>query len=470
MIIDGTVIADDTRDIFLTARSIFIRSGNVTAGTSTKPFEHKYTIQINNTKQDHGWFIDEIVAGNKYLVVSGSLNLYGNAPETVKTFLTKSASANDDKIFVKSSSEWAIGDTLGISPSYGNYAEYEQVTITAINIDEGSVSISPPLQFNHYGSDGPLTAGSYGKIDVNTYVAHLNRNIKIIPGPDVGWGVNVLVYGYLDQDNVRRDGSVRLSGIQIQDGGQYDTTSSALQFLNVQDYSSLVEKTSFINCKAWCINVDTVKNVTITNNVFYNAWVFGIRALSMVNFEFTDNLLIGVTARPTVPYPGELVACFASYNYVNPADIVKVSNNLCLGSQGHGFAVPHIRCSELQTNPFRDNTVGSAHIGYIFNNIETPDGCKGFSYAKAYACQIGQICGPSGSTSIHFDNFIMVDNQRGVTLKMGGSEGKTNHTGLFTNSYVSAVSRPTCAECYGAGAIKCSNSIGVRGFSATANG
>jgi hypothetical protein len=50
MIIDGTVIADDTRDIFLTARSIFIRSGNVTAGTSTKPFEHKYTIQINNTK------------------------------------------------------------------------------------------------------------------------------------------------------------------------------------------------------------------------------------------------------------------------------------------------------------------------------------------------------------------------------------------------------------------------------------
>jgi hypothetical protein len=50
MIIDGTVIADDTRDIFLTARSIFIRSGNITAGTSTNPFQHKFTIQINNTK------------------------------------------------------------------------------------------------------------------------------------------------------------------------------------------------------------------------------------------------------------------------------------------------------------------------------------------------------------------------------------------------------------------------------------
>jgi hypothetical protein len=276
------------------------------------------------------------------------LNLYGNAPGTVQTFLTESASAKDEKIFVKSSTDWAVGDTLGISPSYGNFAEYEKVTITAINAD-GSVSISPPLQFNHYGSSGPLTTATYGEIDLNTHVAHLNRNIKIIPGPDVGWGVNVLIYGYTDQDGVRRDGYAALSGVQFQDGGQYDTTASALQFLNVQNlnYTSLVEKTSFVNCKAWCINVDTVRNVTINNNVFFNAWVFGIRAFTMVNFEFTNNLLIGVTARPSIPFPGELIACYATYDYVDPADHVKVNNNLCLGSQGHGFAVPHIKCSEL---------------------------------------------------------------------------------------------------------------------------
>jgi len=135
---------------------------------------------------------------------------------------------------VKRSNDWAIGDTIGISPSYGNYAEYEKVTITGFN-EDGSIAISPSLQFNHYGSSGPLTAGSYGTIDVNTHVGHLNRNIKIIPGPDVGWGVNVLVYGYTDHDDVRRDGYVQLSGVQIQDGGQYDTTASALQFLNVQN-------------------------------------------------------------------------------------------------------------------------------------------------------------------------------------------------------------------------------------------
>ena len=121
MIIDGTVIADDTRNINLTARSIFIRSGNITVGTPTKPFLHNFTIQINNTKSDKGWFIDEVVAGNKYLVVTGSLNLYGNAPDTVQTFLTKSASANAEKIFVKKNNDWAVGDTLGISPSYDNW-------------------------------------------------------------------------------------------------------------------------------------------------------------------------------------------------------------------------------------------------------------------------------------------------------------------------------------------------------------
>lgn len=70
------------------------------------------------------------------------MNLYGKAPETVQTFLTQSATAGDKSIFVKSSSDWAIGDTLGLSPSYGNYAEYEMVKITGFN-DDGSVAIDP---------------------------------------------------------------------------------------------------------------------------------------------------------------------------------------------------------------------------------------------------------------------------------------------------------------------------------------
>lgn len=83
LVIDGTLVADDTRDIFISARSIFIRAGNVSAGSPSNPFQHKFTIQVNNTKTDNGWYVDPLVAGNKYIVVTGSLNLYGVSPSTV---------------------------------------------------------------------------------------------------------------------------------------------------------------------------------------------------------------------------------------------------------------------------------------------------------------------------------------------------------------------------------------------------
>lgn len=343
LIIDGTLIADDTRDVNVTARSIFIRAGNVTAGSPTNPFMHKLTIQVSNTKEDPGWYIDPLVAGNKYIVVTGSLNLYGVAPTTVTTTLTAPASMGDQVINVASSTNWTVGDVLALSPSYGNADEYEQVTITAIN-NASSISVTP-LQYNHYGSTSPIST-PYGSINVNTFVGHLNRNIQIVPGPDTAWGVNLLVYGFMDGE-VNRVGSVNLVGVEIMNGGQYDTTASALQFLNVMNgnYSSLIKDTSFVNCRDYCVNIDNIMNVTLDNNVFYNGRVFGVKAVTLKNFLFTNNLIIGIIDRPSMAQGTELVACFATFDYVDPTtDNVAINNNFCLGSEGHGFAFPHIQC------------------------------------------------------------------------------------------------------------------------------
>lgn len=64
----------------------------------------------------------------------------------------------------------------------------------------------------------------------------------------------------------------------------------------------------------------------------------------------------------------------------------------------------------------------------------------------------------------------MADNGRGATLKVGASEGKNNHTAYFSNSYITPVSRPNCSYCYGSGATSCVNNIGLRMFTASANG
>ena len=117
-IIDGTLLADDTRDVNITANSIFIRAGNLSAGVSIKPFVHKFTLQINGQRTDPGFVIDPLLSANKFMVVTGSLNLYGKAPNSVSTYLTQTATQGTSTIYVGSSSDWAVGDTLVLSPSF----------------------------------------------------------------------------------------------------------------------------------------------------------------------------------------------------------------------------------------------------------------------------------------------------------------------------------------------------------------
>lgn len=175
---------------------------------------------------------------------------------------------------------------------------------------------------------------AYGQLDTRARVGHINRNIKIVPGPDVGWGFNIITYGFLDGD-IRRVGSVNLYGVQLQDGGQYDTKNSPLVFLNVigGNETSNIVGTSFVNCKAFCVNINNAEKIIMTNNVFYNGWVFGVQAVDMKSFTFSNNLMIGIVERPSMRLGSELVACFGTYNYIDPvADKVFITNNYCLGS------------------------------------------------------------------------------------------------------------------------------------------
>lgn len=107
----------------------------------------------------------------------------------------------------------------------------------------------------------------------------------------------------------------------------------------------------------------------------------------------------------------ELVACFATYEHINPMTSgVSIKDNYCLGSQGHGFVFPHIKCGELEVNVMANNTAGSCQVGFVFNDIPTSDGCKAFSYIKAYACEIGQTCDPPSTNRIVFSKFVLADN------------------------------------------------------------
>ena len=50
-----------------------------------------------------------------------------------------------------------------------------------------------------------------------------------------------------------------------------------------------------------------------------------------------------------------------------------------------------------------------------------------------------------------------------------GREADDN-TAIFRDSFITAISRPNCSECYGNNAIKCKNARGVRMLAVTVNG
>ena len=419
--IDGRLVVNDTRDINITANSIFIRSGNITAGSKTNPFNHTFTIQINGNKNDAGFVIDPLVGGNKFFVVTGILDLYGKAPSSVITPLTQTAAAGSNVLHVSSNTGWVAGDELVLSPSFSVHDQHETVTIASINDTDQSITLTSNLAYTHYGASSVTVDHGHGKIDARTRVGHVNRNIKITAGPDVGWGFTTIIYGYKDENNVTRIGRANLDGVQFINGGQLDSYDASLRFYNhLGGSKSTVSATSFMGCKARCLYVKDSENIDFSNNVLYDAYQFSAQMKGITKVTYNNNLMVGVVDRPTVTVGFELSACLYVEDYVDPTtDNVEIKNNYCLGSRHHGFAVPFAKCDHFELNPIANNTAGATKIGFIINTNSQQ--CQAFSYAKAFGCTIGQICGSPGIQMIKFDHFVMIDNSRSVTLKLGAS-------------------------------------------------
>ena len=233
---------------------------------------------------------------------------------------------------------------------------------------------------------------------------------------------------------------------------------------------NIIEKSSFHDCKSFCLDIDNGRNFKIKNNVFYNGRVMFIRALTLNAVQITDNLMIGAIKRPTLTQGKELITCIGSWNLVNKIDDeVKISDNICQGSEGHGFAFAYTPCDKIDENPFAGNTASSTPVGFIFTKISSE--CQSFNGLTVYAAQIGQITSSTGTKELRFKNFFIADSGRGATLRFGlGGRKKRDMTAFFEDSYITAISIPNCANCYGAGKIDCANNFALRMLAITVNG
>jgi len=76
---------------------------------------------LNGLKNDSGYTFDAGLQGSKIFVITGKVSLYGKAPRTTSTRLAQTALAGQSQIVVLSSTDWAVGDTLTLAPSFRNY-------------------------------------------------------------------------------------------------------------------------------------------------------------------------------------------------------------------------------------------------------------------------------------------------------------------------------------------------------------
>lgn len=61
----------------------------------------------------------------------------------------------------------------------------------------------------------------------------------------------------------------------------------------------------------------------------------------------------------------------------------------------------------------------------------------------------------------------MADNERSVTIRVGGNSDLK--AAYFNDSYITALSRPSCFDCYGEGKIKCNENHALRMMSIGSN-
>ena len=200
--------------------------------------------------------------------------------------------------------------------------------------------------------------------------------------------------------------------------------------------STSITSSSFHDCKSFCMSVNNAIGLTVNNNVFFNGRVFHAKAEMVNHFTFNNNLMIGVTRRPTLPI-NELISCLSIYEAIHDNG-VSIKNNICQGSALHGFVLPHIPCDRLSSPPYSNNMAGSTGVAFIFNKV--PGNCMGITGVRAYASGIGQIASPAGNSQVIFENFIVADCGRAATLRFG-REG-TDNTAYFRNSFITAISRP----------------------------
>jgi hypothetical protein len=426
LIIEGTLIFDDTQDIHLEATYIFIKGGKLQIGTEDKPYQHQATITMHGKRLE----TPEIpIYGAKGMSLRGGLVDMHGIPRKSWTKLSKTVNAGDNILEFSQDVDWVVGDRLVVAPTDFDMFEAEEVTVIE-KLDTNRVRVDPPLQYLHFAD-----VQTFGKFEVDTRaeVGLLNRNI-VFEGDeesvDEQFGAHFMIHSHGDDSSV-----ARISNCEFRRVGQaFNLGRYPIHFHMIGKVTKSYAKNNAVHHtynRAFAIH--GVHYLRIHSNFAYH--VMGHTYFIEDGIE-TNNELIGNLGILTLPSTSLLNTDTspAVFWVTNPNNIWK--NNAAAGSLNYGYwfdLVEHPTGASLGNDQICSNNVP---LGTFFNNTAHTVGRYGLRIFESFHPRVtpcsassdtvpavfedftGWKCGRVGTIAtlvgdIRFKNFKVLDNKRG---------------------------------------------------------
>lgn len=254
LLVQGTLLAADSRDLALTAGWMLVAGGgDFVVGSPADPFDHRFTLTLAGAGPSGGAGLPaEVIrsghiAGGEscertggtcrctaqaaanadaeeagFLIASGSgstLSLHGaDAAKAAWTRLNATAPAGTREIRLAEAPGWQPGDRIVIAPTDFEPREAETATILSVSADGRTLRLDRALAFAHFGELQRYGTGTRDwELDVRAEVGLLSRNIVVQGAAEAaagGKGAHMMAMAGAE---------MRLSGVELSRMGEAGT-------------------------------------------------------------------------------------------------------------------------------------------------------------------------------------------------------------------------------------------------------
>ena len=432
--------------------------GSLSIGTRAAPFHSTATIVFSGNLTDPQLAIDaNTLAGNKALIVLGSVTMVAPPPQTTWIRLASAASAGAVSLSMSSALglEWSVGDALVLGSTSYNTAETETASIASISPDRKTIGLSGPLSFSHFA--GPAgTSPALSKVSFAGAVGRLSRSISLraaLNAPSDDYGMHVLVTSTVIGGGYA--GSLDMCGVELRSCGKYlnDHACVHVQYggwaLSPGAPPShppvTLEAVSVSPALYYSVRAMSATGITIKNSVLMGGYP------NMIDFDnaspgasITGNLLVGPLLRPPQYTVGQLVWFRpTSAMYLTSPKPGVVSGNFVQGALDAAYSLFPDSCSAAPA--IRNNEAAGGRIGvFVLNNpLAAPPACVALSGFKLWAHSHAAIVAVDFLSSIVISNSVISDSHIGIVTnfvrddKVGLTSTTITNCSIFGTTAVS---------------------------------